>query len=82
MTSSPATLNLYRSFLRTARGFSAYNFREYALRRTKDAFHMNKDLTDPEEVQMCLKKANEELAILKRQTAISQMYQFQKLVVE
>ncbi|KAK9447584.1 uncharacterized protein V1518DRAFT_407107 [Limtongia smithiae] len=81
-THVPATLALYRSMLRTSRLFSDYNFREYALRRTRDAFRAHRDAADPRAVETFLNEAESQLALLKRQTTISQMYQSQKLVVE
>ncbi|KAK9379383.1 complex 1 protein-domain-containing protein [Kockiozyma suomiensis] len=86
-TQSPAstkamTLLLYRSLLRTSRKFSAYNFREYALRRTRDAFRDHMSETDPRAIQEFLTKAENSLSMLKRQTSISQMYKFNEQVVE
>ncbi|KAK9370404.1 complex 1 protein-domain-containing protein [Lipomyces kononenkoae] len=78
----PAVLSLYRSLLRTSRKFEGYNFREYAIRRTREGFRKHKDETDPRTAYILLRQAEEQLAVLQRQTAISQMYQFDKLVVE
>ncbi|KAF4540096.1 LYR motif-containing protein 4 [Lasiodiplodia hormozganensis] len=74
--------SLYRSLLRQARQFAAYNFREYALRRTKDAFRENQRLTDSREIQDAISNGLKELQSLKRQTVISQFYQLDRLVVE
>ncbi|KKY15677.1 putative iron-sulfur cluster biosynthesis protein isd11 [Diplodia seriata] len=74
--------SLYRSLLRQARQFAAYNFREYALRRTKDAFRDQRRLTDSREIQDAIQKGLKELQVLKRQTVVSQFYQLDKLVVE
>ncbi|KAK9491050.1 complex 1 protein-domain-containing protein [Lipomyces doorenjongii] len=79
---SQAVLSLYRSLLRTSRKFEAYNFREYAVRRTRDGFRIHKDETDPRMIEILLKQGEEQLALLQRQTAISQMYKFDKVVVE
>lgn len=81
-TLAKETLSLYRSLLRSGSRLAAYNFREYALRRTRDAFRANKDLDDFRETQNLLQKGYKELAILKRQASISQMYAADKLVVE
>ncbi|KAI9668351.1 MAG: hypothetical protein M1829_005555 [Trizodia sp. TS-e1964] len=35
--------SLYRALLRQSRQFAAYNFREYALRRTQDSFREHKN---------------------------------------
>ncbi|KAK8099352.1 uncharacterized protein PG998_012593 [Apiospora kogelbergensis] len=74
--------SLYRSLLRQGRNFQAYNFREYAHRRTVDAFHENKNVSDPREVQELMQKGLKELQMLKRQTVVSQFFQFDRLVVE
>ncbi|KAJ8098002.1 complex 1 protein-domain-containing protein [Lipomyces tetrasporus] len=79
---SQAVLSLYRSLLRTSRSFEGYNFRAYAVRRTRDGFRVHKDETDPRMIEILLRQAEEQLAVLKRQTAISQMYKFDRVVVE
>ncbi|KAK9484918.1 complex 1 protein-domain-containing protein [Lipomyces starkeyi] len=79
---SQAVLSLYRSLLRISRRFEGYNFREYAVRRTRDGFRIHKDETDPRMIEMLLRQGEEQLAVLQRQTAISQMYKFDKVVVE
>ncbi|KAK9467928.1 hypothetical protein V1512DRAFT_260378 [Lipomyces arxii] len=75
-------LSLYRSLLRNAKNFEAYNFREYAIRRTKDAFRQHMSETDPEIISSYLLEAHQQLALLQRQTVISQMYKFDKVVIE
>lgn len=55
----------YRSLLRQSRQFAAYNFREYALRRTKDAFRANKNLTDSRKIQDAISKGLTQLQMLK-----------------
>ncbi|PNY30082.1 Uncharacterized protein TCAP_00012 [Tolypocladium capitatum] len=74
--------SLYRQLLRQGEQFSAYNFREYAKRRTRDAFRENKSVQDPRKVQELVQKGLEELQVLKRQTVIGQFYQMDRLVVE
>ncbi|KAK8239517.1 hypothetical protein IWZ00DRAFT_76609 [Phyllosticta capitalensis] len=76
------TSRQYRSLLRQARQFAAYNFREYALRRTKDAFRENQKLKDERAIQEAIQKGLKELQVLKRQTIVSQFFQFDRLVVE
>lgn len=77
-----STLSLYRSLLRTARQFSAYNFREYAKRRTRDAFHAHRSETDERRIQELMQKGLKELQVMKRQTVVSQFFQLDRLVVE
>ncbi|KAI1310273.1 LYR motif-containing protein 4 [Mortierella claussenii] len=75
-------LGLYRSLLHHSSRFAAYNFRDYALRRTRDAFHAAKNETDPEKIQALIHKAHQQLEIVKRQSLISQLYSGEKLVLE
>lgn len=81
-TSRTAVLSLYRNLLRTGNQFSQYGFREYALRRTRDAFRQHKSETDPLRLQELVNKGINELQMMKRQTVIGQMYNMDKLVVE
>ncbi|KAI9700884.1 MAG: hypothetical protein M1820_006645 [Bogoriella megaspora] len=74
--------SLYRSLLRQSRQFAAYNFREYARRRTRDAFQEHKDEGDERKAQELIQRGLKELQILRRQTVISQFFQLDKLVVE
>ncbi|KAI8091488.1 uncharacterized protein B0P05DRAFT_267573 [Gilbertella persicaria] len=76
-------LSLYRDFIRHGKKFAAYNFRDYTIRRSRDAFRANMNETSPEKIAAFIAKAQEELAVVKRQAAISQMYtKGEHLVVE
>ncbi|KAH3667279.1 hypothetical protein OGAPHI_002928 [Ogataea philodendri] len=80
MVSKPEVLSLYRQFLRYSYKFENYNFREYFLRKARTDFKKLKDFQgDSAEL---LEKARADLSVLKRQSTISQMYHFDKLVVE
>ena len=72
----------YRQLLRQGNQFNAYNFREYAKRRTRDAFRENVSVKDPQEISQLLAKAREELEVVKRQTIISQFFKSNPLVLE
>ncbi|RFN55485.1 hypothetical protein FIE12Z_131 [Fusarium flagelliforme] len=74
--------SLYRQLLRQGSQFSAYNFREYAKRRTRDAFREHQGEQDSRKVQELIQHGIKELQSLKRQTVISQFYQLDRLVVE
>ncbi|KAF3049159.1 hypothetical protein E8E11_007488 [Didymella keratinophila] len=74
--------SLYRSLLRQSSQFAAYNFREYAKRRTRDAFREHQLEAEERRVQELMQKGLKELQMLKRQTVISQFYQIDRLVVE
>jgi hypothetical protein len=55
----------YRSLLRQGRQFAAYNFREYAKRRTRDAFREHKDDTGERQIQELMQKGLKELQMMK-----------------
>jgi hypothetical protein len=55
----------YRSLLRQANQFAAYNFREYAKRRTKDEFREHRGETDERKVQELFQKGLKELQVMK-----------------
>ncbi|OAL56865.1 hypothetical protein IQ07DRAFT_555188 [Pyrenochaeta sp. DS3sAY3a] len=74
--------SLYRSLLRQSGQFAAYNFREYAKRRTRDSFREHQNETEERQIQELVQKGLKELQMLKRQTVISQFYQMDRLVVE
>jgi hypothetical protein len=57
--------SLYRSLLRQANQFAAYNFREYAKRRTKDAFREHLGEKDERRVQELVQKGLKELQVMK-----------------
>ncbi|KAI9310084.1 hypothetical protein BX666DRAFT_1870976 [Dichotomocladium elegans] len=84
---TPAThahvLSLYRSFLRSGKQFASYNFREYTLRRSRDAFRAHASETDPEKIAALIDKATKDLEVVKRQALISILYSSgDKLVIE
>ena len=55
----------YRNLLRFSNRFSAYNFREYAKRRTHDAFHEHRHESDPAAVAALLARGQKDLQMLK-----------------
>jgi len=57
--------SLFRSLLRQSKQFAAYNFREYAKRRTVDAFREAKSESDGRKVQELMQKGLKELQVLK-----------------
>ncbi|KAI3463886.1 hypothetical protein Pfo_020549 [Paulownia fortunei] len=67
-------LSLFRSLLRTARDFTDYNIREYAKRRTIDAFHNNRHLSDPVEVAAAFAEGKSQLEVAKRQVVVYSLY--------
>lgn len=82
MASNREVLQLYRQMLRMGKSFSSYNYRMYAIRRIKDAFRENKDITDPEKRKSLILKAQDNLEVMKRQVFLGQMYRHARLVIE
>ncbi|CAH1392498.1 unnamed protein product [Nezara viridula] len=80
--SSKQVLKLYRDMMREAKKFHAYNFRNYALRRIKDGFSMNKGLTDSKEVLAKYNSALKSFEMLKRQVIVTSLYKTDNIVVE
>lgn len=66
--SSPSAVevrSLYRSLLRQANQFASYNFREYAKRRTKDAFREHMAETDARKKQELMQRGIKDLQMMK-----------------
>ncbi|KAI5846753.1 complex 1 protein [Tricharina praecox] len=74
--------SLYRNLLRFSNRFAAYNFREYAKRRSRDAFREHRLEHDPQRVQELIARGQRDLKVLQRQTMLSQYFQLDRLVVE
>ncbi|PQE03525.1 complex 1 protein [Rutstroemia sp. NJR-2017a BVV2] len=62
---SQQALSLYRQLLKQGQQFAAYNFREYAKRRTRDSFREHKDIQDERKIQELMQKGLQELQSLK-----------------
>ncbi|XP_060705827.1 LYR motif-containing protein 4-like [Hemiscyllium ocellatum] len=79
---SSQVLSLYRRMLKESKKFTTYNYRTFALRRVKDAFRENKNVTNPEVIQQLIETANANLEIIRRQVLIGHLYTTQKLIIE
>ncbi|EEQ38392.1 hypothetical protein EJF18_30762 [Clavispora lusitaniae] len=75
-------LTLYKQLLGKAQKFDNYNYREYTKRRVHDAFKEHKNLKEEDKITEFFNEGVDNLAMLNRQTTISQMFTFDKLVVE
>ncbi|XP_004926782.1 LYR motif-containing protein 4 [Bombyx mandarina] len=75
-------LSLYKLLLRESQKFPNYNFRAYALRRIRDAFKDNKNVSDVKIVKKEFEFGKENLNVIRRQAAIGNMYKTEKLVIE
>ncbi|RWS26444.1 LYR motif-containing protein 4-like protein [Leptotrombidium deliense] len=82
MAEREIVVRLYKQLLRESSKFTNYNFRSYAIRRVQDAFREHKGCKDSEKLQQLIEEAKNNLSMLKRQVAISAMYETTKLVVE
>ncbi|XP_041039433.1 LYR motif-containing protein 4 isoform X3 [Carcharodon carcharias] len=65
--SSRQVLSLYRVMLKESKKFSSYNYRTFALRRIKDTFRENKNVTNPEVIQELIEKAEANTEVIRRQ---------------
>ncbi|XP_050510963.1 LYR motif-containing protein 4 [Diabrotica virgifera virgifera] len=74
-------LKLYKTMLKESRKIPSYNFREYALRRVRDAFKENKSISN-NQIGVLIEKAEKNLETIKRQAIIGQLYATDKLVIE
>ncbi|XP_069114111.1 LYR motif-containing protein 4-like [Argopecten irradians] len=75
-------ISLYKSILKECNKFNTYNYRTYAVRRTRDAFREHKNETDPSVISKLVTKAESNLEMVKRQVLIGQMYGEGNLVIE
>lgn len=75
-------LGLYKQIIKNANRFNDYNFRQYFLRKARTEFRANKDVADAKVLDALISDAQKDLGVLKRQSIISQLYTFDKLVVE
>ncbi|PAA71158.1 hypothetical protein BOX15_Mlig009163g2, partial [Macrostomum lignano] len=75
-------LSLYKQLLRCGQKFNLYNFRVYAREKVRHEFRRNKEVSDPAQVRSLLDEARRGLELLRRQTAINQMFSTQRLVIE
>jgi len=82
MVGRAPTLQLYREMLRASRGFTNYNFREYALRKVRSGFQENAMLTDGDAVRQAYQEGRVQLQMLKRQSVITQLFPQEKHVME
>lgn len=81
MSNKIRILALYKDLLRESTKFKSYYYKNYFTRKTKTQFrkHIN---ADEETSNQLMKKSEEMLAMLKRQTMITNAYGDSKLVIE
>lgn len=54
-------LQLYRKLLRAAEYMPTPNRRNFVIHKTKTEYRLNKNLTDPKEIELCLRLADTNL---------------------
>mmetsp|Transcript_13491 Transcript_13491/g.13691 ORF Transcript_13491/g.13691 Transcript_13491/m.13691 type:complete len:82 (-) Transcript_13491:311-556(-) len=81
MTTSSAPLRLFRSLLREAKQVNDYNFRSYAVRRVKSGFRLNQTLQRGD-IESTLDQGFSQLALLKRQRTLGNMFPTARSVME
>ena len=82
-SNSKAVLSLYKIMLRESQKFVDMNYRSYAIRRVKDGFRANAQLTEESKIKGIMSNAKENLEIIKRQTSVGRLFgQNRQLSVE
>lgn len=74
-------LRLYKELLKESAKFESYYYRNYFTRKTKSLFRKHIVADEPASNDL-IKKSEEMLAMLKRQTMITNAFQDSKLVIE
>lgn len=74
-------LRLYKELLKESAKFESYYYRNYFTRKTKSQFRKH-IVADEQTSNDLIKKSEEMLAMLKRQTMITNAFQDSKLVIE
>ena len=77
-----ASIALYRDLLRAAKGFSNYNFREYACRRVRESMRENAALSEGAAVHRAYAEGRVQLDMLRRQASVSSMFPQQHHAME
>jgi len=75
-------LSLYRQLLRESNAFESYIYRKYALRRIRDSFRHNKNISDDQMIAQLVSDGHKSLQLIRRQVVVNRLYKSDKLVVE
>lgn len=81
MSGKLTVLRLYKNLLVEASHFKSYYYKNYFTRKVKTEFRRNKG-ADEATARVLIKKADDGLAMLRRQTTIVNSYYESKLVIE
>mmetsp|Transcript_8509 Transcript_8509/g.11154 ORF Transcript_8509/g.11154 Transcript_8509/m.11154 type:complete len:94 (-) Transcript_8509:146-427(-) len=79
--SKSQVLGLYRGLIKYARQIQDYNFRAYALRRSRVGFEKNKNV-EGDELAHIFSKGLQQLETVRRQALIGQLYPHELSVME
>ncbi|KAH9261486.1 hypothetical protein BASA81_000142 [Batrachochytrium salamandrivorans] len=79
---STTTRALYRNLLKEAKQFPDYEMRPYIARRTKDDFRVKFRALQGEQLDQQVQFGQSQLALIRRQAAIRNLYIAPKSVVE
>lgn len=82
MTSNAAVFSLFRALTREAKRINDYNFRSHAIRRVRKGFEINRGLQGEGSINTALEGGKQDLALLRRQASIGQMYPGDRSVME
>ena len=83
MSVSPAaSVALYRDLLRAAKGFTNYNFREYACRRVRESMRENVSLSDGAAIHRAYAEGRVQLDMLRRQATVSALFPQERHAME
>ncbi|VDP96025.1 unnamed protein product [Echinostoma caproni] len=78
---SPQAKKLYEELLHESGKFQDYNFRAYFTRKVRKSFGEMETMEEPQ-LAKALKKNEELLAVLRRQTTLSHLYPTKKTLLE
>lgn len=81
MSNRVQVLSLYRQLIKESNNFTSYNLREYAKLRINHEFQLNKQVAEPAKVKALIQKAEKDLASLKRQVIVSQLFPAERNVL-
>merc|ERR1712080_420285 len=75
-------LKLYRTMLREGSKFENYNFRVYTTEKIRKTFHQHKNETDMDKVNSLIRRAEQDLDMIRRQTTIGKLYVDTKVMLD
>uniref|UniRef100_A0A914XCL3 Complex 1 LYR protein domain-containing protein n=1 Tax=Plectus sambesii TaxID=2011161 RepID=A0A914XCL3_9BILA len=77
-----AWLGLYKDLQRASSEFKQFGYREFAKRRVREYFELNRKETDQQKLAALYQKGQETLKVIHRQAAIGDLFPASKLIIE